>query len=387
MLGTSWKAEMNRVPEFGDNDCPFTPGFGDTPPFLAGREREQRVISRIVSRLAGNAARPSGLVIYGPRGNGKTVLLDWTARLVREHGIKAIDLSAISGETEEALTRRLATDSWWTRVFRAVSWRGANLSLEGFRANTVHEGLGRLVRKKPAVVLIDEAHTLDRDTGEKILKSTHTLNKSGSALLLVLAGTPDLPNYLHQMRSTFWERSDTLPLMRLDQDAASDAIRNPLEAAGRRITNNALERLVDESHGYPFFVQLWGRTIWDEAPRTAETLGIDHVDRARPQFEQARNRFYSFRFEELRKEGLVDIAAALADLYRGSEKLVAAEIDRVLARVMEKNGPEPTASSIAAVRSRLHDLGYIWSSGNENVPSYVSGIPSLMSYVSAAAAA
>lgn len=163
---------MKKAPEFTYNDCPFTPGFGGTHPFLPGREREQRVISRMVSSLAGSVARPSGLVIYGPRGNGTTVLLDWTARLPRDHGIKAIDFSAISSESEEALTRRLATESWWTRVFRAVSWRGPNLSLESPPANTVHEGLGRLVPRKLAVALIDEAHTLGRDGGEKILKST-----------------------------------------------------------------------------------------------------------------------------------------------------------------------------------------------------------------------
>ena len=376
---------MNKVQEFTGNDCPFTPGFGGTPPLLAGREREQRVISRIVSRLAGNAARPPGLVIYGPRGNGKTVLLDWTARLALNHGIKAIDLPAISGETEEALIRRLATESWWTRVFRAVSWRGANLSLESLQANTVHEGLGRLVRRRPAVVLIDEAHTLGRDIGEKILKSTQTLNNSGAALLLVLAGTPGLQKNLRQMQSTFWERGDTLPLMRLDQDAASDAIRIPLEAAGRRITDNALECLVDESHGYPYFVQLWGRTLWDEASKTAQTLRIDDVDRARPQFEQARNRFYRSRFDELQDEGLVGFAAALADSYRDFEELAVAEINRVLGHVLEEKGTTPTESAVAKVRTRLHDLGYIWSSGNEEAPSYTSGIPSLMSYVSEAA--
>lgn len=378
---------MNEVPEFTDNDCPFTPGFGCPPPFLAGREQEQRIISQIVSSLAGNAARPSGVVIYGPRGNGKTVLLGWTAQLARDHGIKAIDLAAISSETEGALTRRLVTESGVTRAFRAVSWRGANRGSGGLRANTVHEGLGRLVRRRPAVVLIDEAHTLDRGIGEKILKSTQALNRSGAALLLVLAGTPGLRKNLRQMRSTFWERGDTLPLMRLDRDAASDAIRVPLEAAGRRITDNALECLVDESHGYPYFVQLWGRTLWDEASKTAQTLGIDDVDRARPQFKQARNRFYSSRFDELQDEGLVGYAAALADSYRDSEQLPAAEIDRVLRRVLEGKGTTPTESAVAKVRTRLHDLGYIWSSGNEEASSYTSGIPSLMSYVAESAAA
>lgn len=160
---------MKKAPEFTFNDCPFAPGFGGTHPFLPGREREQLVISRLVSSLAGSVARPSGLVIYGPRGNGKTVLLEW---LARNRGISAIDFSAISSESEEELTRRLATEPWWTRDFSAVSWRGPNLSLESPRANAVHEGLGRLVPRKLAVALIDEAHTLGRDVGEKILKSS-----------------------------------------------------------------------------------------------------------------------------------------------------------------------------------------------------------------------
>ena len=379
---------MRNAREFADNDCPFTPGFGGTPPYLAGREREQQVISRAISRLKSRApAAPSGLVICSPLGTGKTVLLNWIGRLARKHGIEAIELSATSGKTGEALTQETASGSWWTRLFRAVSGRRANLSLESLQANTVHERLGALVRRKPAVVLIDEAQTLDRGIGERILKSTQVLNSDRPALLLVLAGAPDLPRNLYQMKSPFWERSDFLPLMSLDREATSDAIRVPLEAAGRGITDDALERLVDESHGYPYFVQLWGRTLWDEASRTAETLGINHVDRARPQFEQARNLFYSSRFEELRNEGLVGFAAALADSYRDTEVLAAPEINRVLRRVLEENGATQTEGTVDAVCTRLRGLGYIWSSGEAEVRSYVSGIPSLMSYVAKSAAA
>lgn len=378
---------MRKVAEFANNDCPFTPDFGGTPPFLAGRDREQRVISRVISRLKSRAQASSGLVIFAPRGNGKTALLNWTARLARKHGIRAIELSAISAATEGALTREPASDSWWATLFRSVSWPRANLTLESLRANPVHERLGALVRRKPAVVLIDEAQSLDRGVGERILKSTQELNSDGTVLLLVLAGTPDLPNSLRQMKSAFWERGDTLTLMRLDRDAAYDAIRIPLEAAGRRITDDALERLGDESYGYPYFVQLWGRTLWDQSPRTTRTLGIDDVDHARPRFERARNRFYSLRFEELRNEGLVGYATALADSFRDSDKLGAAEIDRVLGQVLEEKGTTPSESAVAAVRTRLHDLEYIWSSCEEETPSYISGIPGLMSYVAKSAAA
>ena len=138
---TSPQAAMRTASEFADNGCPSTPGFGGTPPYLAGREQEQHVISRSVSRLASRVPTPSGLVIYGPRGYGKTVLLNWAVRLARQRGIKAISLSAVTSETEEGLTRKLTPDSVWTGIFRAVSWRGANPSVESLQARTVHEGL------------------------------------------------------------------------------------------------------------------------------------------------------------------------------------------------------------------------------------------------------
>ena len=99
------------------------------------------------------------------------------------------------------------------------------------------------------------------------------------------------------------------------------------------------------------------------------------------------DRFYSFRYEELRGEGLVTAAAALATSYGDSEELAAPQIDQVLGQALEKDRRAPTEDAIAKVRTRLHDLGYTWSPGGKEARVYVSGIPSLMSYVSKIAAA
>ena len=58
---------------------PFTPGDGALPPYLAGREKEQAALLRMVQDVASGYVPPHNVLISAPRGNGKTVLLHWTA--------------------------------------------------------------------------------------------------------------------------------------------------------------------------------------------------------------------------------------------------------------------------------------------------------------------
>ena len=55
----------------------FAPGDGAAPPELAGRSTEQAVLLRCLADLADGCAPPHNIVLIGPRGNGKTVLLSW----------------------------------------------------------------------------------------------------------------------------------------------------------------------------------------------------------------------------------------------------------------------------------------------------------------------
>ena len=53
----------------------FTPGTGAVPPYLAGREQEQEYFRDCVEVLKGRNSVSRDLILYGPRGNGKTTLL------------------------------------------------------------------------------------------------------------------------------------------------------------------------------------------------------------------------------------------------------------------------------------------------------------------------
>ena len=55
----------------------FSPGDGAPPPTLAGRDAQQAVLLRCLADLAAGTAPPHNVVLIGPRGNGKTALLNW----------------------------------------------------------------------------------------------------------------------------------------------------------------------------------------------------------------------------------------------------------------------------------------------------------------------
>lgn len=241
--------------------------------------------------------------------------------------------------------------------------------------------LARLARKGPTVLLIDEAHTLETTLGAQLLQAAQTLAGEGKAFLLVLAGTPDLPSHLQEMHATFWERSAIFPLHRLDGRASSEAIRVPFEQEGYDVAPEALESIVEDSHGYPYFLQLWGRVLWSQVRHSSGPIGMEDVNRVRPRFEETRNRFCLARYEELEKRGLVASAVALARAYEGIDSLDASKVDEVLKGALEADSQEAGLSKPMQVRQELHNLGYIWSPGGARRDLYLSGIPSLMSFV------
>lgn len=257
---------------------PFLPCAGGLPPCLAGRERERTEIDDFLEAIRSGVPPPSMLILYGPRGNGKTTLLNWTSRQALDRrqaldqGIRSLRLDASEILTEDTPAKSQLPDAWLTRIFHGVSWRGTEVRLRRPEASSVTKALARLAKKSPTVFLIDEAHTLETTLGAQLLQAAQILAGDGKPFLLALAGAPDLPGRLRKMRVTFWERSAICPLRRLDDRAASDAIRIPFERAGHGIAPEALESIVRDSHGYPYFLQVWGSVLWSQVRRPSGRL-------------------------------------------------------------------------------------------------------------------
>ncbi len=365
------------------------PGQGGLPPHLAGREREQSVLRGHLAMLARGKSPGTGAVLYGPRGNGKTALLLWAVREAREQGVRVVRMPASSEGLGEGLRVELSLlPSWGTGFLRR--FRGLKVPGFGIRMNAPEDGallrmLARTARRRPLLVALDEAHKMDPGPGRDLLNAVQHVQGEGRPVMLALAGTPDLPRHLNAMGASFWERSEPLPIGRLGPEDSADAVRIPLDAAGRSIAPEALEAVVRESHGYPYFLQLWGKEIWDRCPAGTDPISTGDIDRIRPGFRRRQRQFYGNRYRELKRAGLLPAASAVAALFAGGERRVPEEVEGAVGAALAKSGRAAHEAAALEACERLCDLGYIWPVDDGPVPCYEPGIPSLTGYVADAA--
>lgn len=242
------------------------------------------------------------------------------------------------------------------------------------------EALRARAKERPLLVLLDEAHTLEPRVGRLLLNAAQGARRH-APFLLVLAGTPDLQARLSAVEASFWGRARELPIGRLEEAAAAEAVRRPLAREGVEIEAAALDRIVRESHGYPFFLQVWGSAVWDAlhdaqsgSPGIASRVSAAVVEAAAPHFEDRKGRYYRQRVEELRARSLVPAARQVAAAFANERTLSDSALDEALRRGAASGGPDP-----GEAEESLRHLGYIWRA--EATLGWEPGIPSLMDYI------
>jgi hypothetical protein len=90
-------------------------------------------------------------------------------------------------------------------------------------------------------------------------------------LILFGAGLPQLAGLAGDAKSYAERLFDYPRVGRLDDEAAGRAIREPIRAEGAEIEDAALQKIVAETQGYPYFLQEWGSHAWDIAPQSPIT--------------------------------------------------------------------------------------------------------------------
>ena len=365
------------------DDGPFRPGIGLPPPHLAGRGAEQSLFRRLLAGLSKGRAANTDVVLYGPRGNGKTALLGWLEAEAKTcRGLEVVSLTPPEIGDVPTLAARLLRPSAWRRLapaegsFRGITWRSPEE-----RSRSLTEALRSRVRRRGLAMLIDEAHGLDPEVGGALLNASQQVRRD-RPFLLVLVGTPDLRARLRRMNASFWNRGKILPIGRLGTQASADAVRKPLEDAGMSISDEALTRIVAESHGYPFFLQLWGESVWSDAVSakrwggTEGAVTTDTVNRVAPGFESAKRNYYVDRYDELKDLSLLPVASRVARAFGTAASLADADLDAAIAAGL---GDDHDADRAAAAAQALRHTGFIWRSGGDT--AWEPGIPSLMDYV------
>jgi hypothetical protein len=273
---------------------PYTPGAGTRPPALTGRDSELEQFALLLGRL--ERGRPEqSLLITGLRGVGKTVLLDAFEGIAIERGWFASS-TEITSDTRLAkvvatMTREALLD--FRRVERVRE--GARRALSILKAFTIATGVGVDIRleldveegvadsgdlgrdlgdllievgsiardaQRGVVFLLDEVQFLERADFEALIAGLHRATRRELPITVVGAGLPSLPRLAGEARS-YAERLFTFPTIGALTDAAARmALADPAAEEGVIFTDGALDRIVQLSGRYPYFLQQYGKHAW-----------------------------------------------------------------------------------------------------------------------------
>jgi hypothetical protein len=314
---------------------PYAPGAGQRPPELAGRDRELEVFDVVLERVA--RARPErSLVLTGLRGVGKTVLLN----TLRSQAIGRLwGTGKIEGRPDQSLRRPVAAAlhmavrelaprhraphriDEFLAVLKAFALRanppnaklrdrwqpGIDLPAASGRADSgdIEIDLVELFADAATVatdvgtgvaLFIDEMQDVGPDDVSALCAACHELSQLGAPLIVVGAGLPHLPAVLSAAKSYSERLFRYQRIDRLDRIAADQALCAPAEREGVEYESKALDLLYDQSGGYPYFVQAYGKATWDHAPRSPIAAADVRVAAPEAEAELAVG-FFGSRFE------------------------------------------------------------------------------------------
>jgi hypothetical protein len=308
---------------------PYTPGAGRKPPNLSGRDLDLENFQSLIERLAAGGYDRS-LIYSGLRGVGKTVLLMEFDVLATEAGWATTDVQEVGSQPDFRVTfarmsarllremsrkhrieERVERALGVVKAFSVAVPTGVQLKLDVQASTGIadsgdpEQDLTELIREigevaqatgAGALFLIDEMHNLDAPSLAALCIAFQAVSRNSLPVAMVAAGLPDLQTRLMSAKPYADRLFQYHELGRLSPAAARSALIAPAATRGIGYEEPAALRVVEESAGYPYFIQEYGLELWNHAE--ASPITSADVDTVREIVSEslARN-FFGTRFQ------------------------------------------------------------------------------------------
>jgi hypothetical protein len=137
-------------------------------------------------------------------------------------------------------------------------------------------------RSTAVVLFADELQYVPEDQLAALIMALHSANQAQLPVTMVAAGLPQLLGSMGRAKSYAERLFEFVPLEGLSPQAARDALRVPVMREGVDFTDDALQLVLEQSRGYPYFLQEWGKQAWNVAQESPINADDARVDRLAP---------------------------------------------------------------------------------------------------------
>jgi predicted transcriptional regulator len=362
---------------------PFAPGAGTPPPELSGRDDLLETVRVAVERVRRRLPTKSVLMV-GLRGVGKTVLLDRMRQSAETSLIETVRIEAPEGRSLPAmlapqlrlallrLSRHERAKDLAVRALRGLAGFAKALKVKygdievgvdydpeaGLADNGDLEqdlqalfevaGAAAVKAATACVLFIDEMQYVEEEQLAALITAIHRAAQRELPITLVGAGLPQLRGQMGRAKSYAERLFDFPEVGPLSAAAARSAIVKPAADLSVLIEEDAVQSIIAQTQGYPYFLQEWGKQSWDAA--AASPITRADVERASQLAIAALDTsFFRVRFDRL-TPAEKRYLRAMADLGPGPHRSgdVADRLDRKV-------------TSLGPTRSQLIAKGMIWS--------------------------
>lgn len=276
---------------------PYRPGAGLMPIYLAGRDEDINDIEQIFEALTMNIPTQS-VIFSGLRGVGKTVLINKLEKIAEDKSIfckhieveERNDFISQIASCSQAFLRKVSTKEKFKHLIQKpldaiksliISFdpndNTFSLSVqerELYKSNNLTQSLtevfvtiGEIAYKTetPICFFIDEIQYMKSSELRALIAALHRANQLGYPVMIVGAGLPKIYKMLSDEKSYSERLFMYKEIDSLTEEQAKKAIEIPANKFGVSYTEDAIDKIMELTKCYPFFIQQLCQIVFQRA--------------------------------------------------------------------------------------------------------------------------
>ncbi len=268
---------------------PFRKRTGILPSYFTGRENELNELKKIYNST--KMGVPGHLILYGPKGIGKTsLLLKFQEKITNLDDVYSVRIPLIEGDFEDiySLIIEKCSDTLDINIghfWEKISSLGINIPFIGGVSvsreipktspavafekilNVIYDELGA---DNPVLILLfdDLQRIMGNDETMKILSILQNalveLNLKGKNIMFVATGSEDIFNKIQDKLDSAVRIFEPYLIGPLSYGEVCDAINIPAEEQSVSFEEDVLKEIYDLSNGIPYYMQILAYSCFEE---------------------------------------------------------------------------------------------------------------------------